>query len=214
MSIFNYTFSILLFNCYVCYFPIQTTVMAPKTISEGNMVCELKQARKKILKKFAEKTPKRSRNTMKAEITQRGVLHQGGQIPDWLKEDDNPYQQVARFLRLLVINSTTWRCCGAVTFLGHTTEVLENKTKRILWLQMPKAAPMPWMIKQVEKMNWLCGVVVHYNFCFIKLVLCVRLSYMWVTWTLDYVCVGNSCFWLWLNKFTSIWFLCCGYNVL
>lgn len=37
-------------------------------------------------------------------------------------------------------------------FWVNATEVLENETKRVLWLQMPEAARLNWMTMQVEKM--------------------------------------------------------------
>lgn len=37
----------------------------------------------------------------------------------------------------------------------NATKVLENQMKHMWWLQMLEATCFLWMIKQVDKMNWL-----------------------------------------------------------
>lgn len=119
------------------------------------MVDELKQARKKKLKKYVEKTPMRCRSTMKGKITQsvesfievvksliesRKVVNPANELHDSLKTTID------------ILNSTKG-VKVATPFWVSTMEVLKYETKLMLWVQMPESARWPWMTKQINKMN-------------------------------------------------------------
>lgn len=79
----------------------------------------------------------------------REVLYRGGQIPDWVEDNDNPPDELQGSIKAIVdIRNNTKGVEVASPFWVNATGVLE--TKRILWLQMQEAARLPWMIKQVD----------------------------------------------------------------
>lgn len=116
---------------------------------------DLKAARGKKLKKSSEKTPTRSRKTFKGDISQcmdtftevaktliasKSSMTSSGVLTDSIKA------------AIDILNNTEG-IEVASPFWVSATEVLENETKRTLWLQMPESGRLPWMTKQVDKMT-------------------------------------------------------------
>lgn len=72
-------------------------------------------------------------------------------VTDWGKQP--PPTSYAIQLRPLSAHLTIQKALGGLTFWVNAIEILEKQTKRTLWLQMPEATRLPWMTKQVDKMN-------------------------------------------------------------
>lgn len=122
------------------------------TNNPDDVVEELKQARSKKLKKTAERAPARSRGSSKGEITQ--CVDSFTEVAKSLVgEEIHKSDRLTVSIKAAVdiLNSTEGVEVGS-RFWVNATEVLENETKRVLWLQMPEAARLNWMTMQVEKM--------------------------------------------------------------
>lgn len=115
-----------------------------------------------------------------------GVLHGGSEVPDWVKQTTTTTYELRNPIKAGIdILNKTEGVVVASPFYVNATEVLENETKSILWLQMPGA---PWMTKKVEKMNWSCEVVV----CYKLFSICDTCSPVWLSCIIVYL-IGLLC---------------------
>lgn len=96
-----------------------------------------------------------------------------------LKENTRGTDQIKQS-KLLMQPLNNTEGIEVLTVCGNATKVLDNETKAMLWLQMPEMERFPRMIKEVDKRNWLCVVVIYNMFCLMKHILCLRLSCMCV----------------------------------
>lgn len=96
-----------------------------------DMVNELKQARKKKLKKSVTKTPTRSRSTMKGEITQciKSFKEVAGPLMESRKMT-TPSKGGCQLKQLLIFSTDNVKV--ALHFWVSANEVLENETKLML----------------------------------------------------------------------------------
>lgn len=105
------------------------------------------------MKKSVERAPARSRGSSKGEITQcvdRFTEVAKSLVGEEIHKSDRLTVSIKAAVDIL--NSTEGVEVGS-RFWVNATEVLENETKRVLWLQMPEAARLNWMTMQVEKMS-------------------------------------------------------------
>lgn len=128
-----------------------TTVL----LDAASVVDELKTAKNNKIKRFSEKLPTHSGNTIKGEITQ--CVESFIEVAETLiiqGQTTTPNDALRHSIKAAsdILNNTEG-VKMASPFWVNVTEVLKNETKRTLWLQMRQATRLPWLIKQVDKMN-------------------------------------------------------------
>lgn len=105
------------------------------------------------MKKSIEKGPARSRGSSKGKITD--AVDRFTEVDKSLVDSEtHTTDRLHATIKAAVdILSRTPGVEVGSPFWVNATEVLENETKRVLWLSMPEEARLNWITMQVEKMS-------------------------------------------------------------
>lgn len=119
-----------------------------------DMVDELKQASKIKTKKTTKRTPTCSKNIAKEDILQcvESFMEIFKSLIELRKSSTLNQNSVAHEGSIEILNHTEG-VEVAIPFWVNAMEVLVNDAKRTQWLQMPKVSCLPWMMRQVDKLN-------------------------------------------------------------